>query len=123
MSLRLLLYPDLLDDAGIHPFVLAYYVFHGSGKAGCLKSIQLVYMIIWTFHALQEVALPGAMSHLKVLDLSRFFAGPWAGQMLADFGAEVIKVEHVRGGMMCAAQNRQSLTPSTPGASFQRHRR
>lgn len=42
--------------------------------------------------------MAGAMSHLKVLDLSRVFAGPWAGQMLADFGAEVIKVEHVKGG-------------------------
>jgi len=44
------------------------------------------------------IQLAGALSHLNVLDLSRVFAGPWAGQMLADFGAEVIKVEHVRGG-------------------------
>ncbi|UWQ97320.1 CoA transferase [Rhodobacteraceae bacterium M385] len=42
--------------------------------------------------------MAGAMSHLKVLDLSRVFAGPWAGQMLADFGADVLKVEHVKGG-------------------------
>ena len=40
----------------------------------------------------------GALSHLKVLDLSRVLAGPWASQMLADFGAQVIKIENPVGG-------------------------
>ena len=52
---------------------------------------------------------------IRVIDFGRFIAAPWCGGMLADMGAEVIRVEKRDGG-----EDRwvQSVTPSGEGATF-----
>ncbi len=42
--------------------------------------------------------MPGPLAGLHVLELARILAGPWAGQILADLGADVVKVERAGPG-------------------------
>jgi crotonobetainyl-CoA:carnitine CoA-transferase CaiB-like acyl-CoA transferase len=68
-----------------------------------------------------------ALNKLRVLDMSRILAGPWAGQLLGDYGADVVKVERPGNGddtrqwgppwlgsesayFLCANRNKRSLT-------------
>src|ERR1700731_5006858 len=46
----------------------------------------------------REVDVPGVLEGIRVLDFGRYIAGPFCAALLADFGAEVIRIERLGGG-------------------------
>jgi crotonobetainyl-CoA:carnitine CoA-transferase CaiB-like acyl-CoA transferase len=79
------------------------------------------------FFLYSVVAMTTALDKIRVLDMSRILAGPWAGQLLGDYGADVVKVERPGKGddtrqwgppwlgsesgyFLCANRNKRSLT-------------
>ncbi|MEM7527254.1 MAG: CaiB/BaiF CoA-transferase family protein [Pseudomonadota bacterium] len=72
--------------------------------------------------AAENPADPGsaALGDLRVLDLSRILAGPWATQALADLGAEVLKIERPEGGDDTRTWGPPFMSPTLDGRGAER---
>ncbi len=70
-----------------------------------------------------SVATSGALAGVRVVDMSRLLPGPLATQFLADFGAEVIKVEDTDGGDYgaCSGDWHDSMSQPRMLALYQSH--
>ena len=64
----------------------------------------------------QGIAPFGALAGLKVLDFTQALAGPYCTQLLADLGAEVVKVEPIEGG-----DSTRSMVPFHSSDTARRH--